>query len=171
MILVRHLPTSFNRKGLLQGKIDNSILPIFESERKEIEKNLKFINKHFSNPIILVSKYKRTQETASVYGFESYTIDERLNELDFGDYEGKEKSLLISEKPDWLTNPLNLRLGEELKSFNSRIIDFLSSRNKDEEIVIFGHGAFIRAAISITNFGSLSNMNQIEIKNNELVVL
>lgn len=171
MILIRHLPTSFNRKGLLQGKINNSILPIIESERKEVEKNLTFINKHFSNPRILVSEYKRTQETASVYGFESYTIDERLNELDFGAYEGKEKSRLISENPDWLTNPLALRFGEEIKFFNSRVIDFLSSRNKDEELVIFGHGAFIRAAISITNFGSISNMNQIEIKNNELVVL
>ena len=168
MILIRHLPTSFNKKGLLQGKIDNPILPISEKENKIIKKNLNFIRSTYSNPKIIVSELKRTQETALIYGFESYTIDTRLNELDFGSYEGKEKSLLIFENPDWLTTPLTLRFGEEMKSFNSRVVDFLESTKK-EELVVFGHGAFIRAAISISNYGCISKMNQIEIKNNQLI--
>ena len=168
MILIRHLPTSFNEKGLLQGKIDNSILPISEKEKKIIEKNLDFIKSTYKNPKILVSALKRTQETALTYGFESFIIDTRLNEFDFGDYEGKQKSLMVYENPDWLTSPLTLRFGEGMESFSTRVFNFLQSTKK-EDLVVFGHGAFIRAVISISNYGCISKMNQIEIKNNELI--
>jgi broad specificity phosphatase PhoE len=170
LTIIRHLPTEWNRKGLLQGKRDISIqFPIEEEQANEIEKN-KFVLDSCSYNRILTSELIRTQETATLYSYSNYTKDVLLNELDFGIYEGKEKVTLLRNEA-WLRSPRQLELGESLLSFERRIKNFLKKYKNDHHILVFGHGSWIRALLSIKELGTVDRMNTLTVKNNELVVV
>lgn len=173
MILIRHLPTSFNIKGILQGRIDNSILhPLSDNSKKDINRNLKIIDQIIQNPIVLTSELIRTKQTADEYGFKKKIEISKLNELNFGYFDGKPKSSLIKTHPAWITNPRSLKLGEDLINFEKRLLSFINEFIKDHDnYIVFSHGAVIRALISINKFGDISRMNSFKVKNNELIDL
>ncbi|MCH1626368.1 histidine phosphatase family protein [Fredinandcohnia quinoae] len=172
LILIRHLPTEWNKKGILQGKQDIAIMDLTEEYNKEIEKNNKIIAKHGPISTVVTSFLNRTQQTAMAHGYYTYQVDPLLNELDFGEFEGRDKSQLIEVHGDkWLYDPKQLILGERLSDFEIRVITFIEKYRNYKNVLIFGHGSWIRACVSYRHYGSIDNMNKIEIKNNELVVL
>jgi broad specificity phosphatase PhoE len=168
--LIRHLPTKWNIEGKLQGRrnisIDESKLEDF---RERIIENQNLLKEIEPFDVILASSLIRTMQTASVYGYVPST-EPLLDELDFGSYEGKAKKELIGDFHDmWYDNPENIILGEPLISLQERILLFLNKYRKYERVLVFGHGSWIRALISIEKFGSMKEMNQITLDNNELI--
>jgi broad specificity phosphatase PhoE len=172
IVLIRHLPTDWNKKGLLQGKRDVPINPITPNVWKQIHDNKQILNEIGPFDIVLTSTLKRTQQTAAAYGFTDYACEELLDELDFGSFEGIQKRQLIEKfQMEWFEHPRHLVLGEGLTDFENRIFAFLDKYASYHKILAFGHGSWIRAVASIHQIGNVNNMNQIVVENNAIIQL
>lgn len=168
--VIRHLPTEWNKNHKLQGYRDIKILPITESDQKEISENLKIL-KGQTFDYVLCSTLKRTQETAELYGYEP-KAEPLLNELDFGPFEGLSKEQLINRYGEtWIENPKEITLGESLINLENRIISFLGKYKDSSSLLVFGHGSWIRALKSYYQYGHINNMNKTIVKNNECISL
>ena len=91
--LIRHLPTEWNVNTWLQGRQDIEILPITDRDQLEIVKNQNNLSRLQPFDLILASTLKRTQQTAQMYGM-NVVIEPLLDELDFGEFEGRPKEEL-----------------------------------------------------------------------------
>lgn len=170
--LIRHLPTEWNQKGLLQGRKDIPLLPLTSHQSEQVNHNLELIKRKSQPKIILTSSLKRTQQTARLYGINNYEIESLLDEWDFGEFEGKPKKDLISTfGPLWHTDPRSIFLGESGENFEERICQFLQKYKDIPSLLVFGHGAWIRALLSYTRNGTINKMNQIHLDNNQCVTI
>jgi probable phosphoglycerate mutase len=163
--LVRHLATPWNAKGVLQGRKDISIDGVSggcECSQSKLPIGVK----------VFTSELVRTQQTAKVYGFSDYEINSLLNEFDFGDFEGRPKSdLLAWNDCAWRDSPSSVCLGESILHLKRRIFDFLSLYLEEPEILIFGHGCWIRLLYSCYLIGTEAIMNRLCIENGQVLVL
>ncbi len=170
--IIRHFPTNWNKKGYLQGKRDIPIsLPLSCESEKQMIENKQKLQQLPPFDYVFASELARTKQTAALYGYPSPIIEPLLNELDFGSFEGSTKKELIKAHKEWLASPLDLTLGESLCDFQQRIFTFLNKYKHAHSILIFGHGTWARAFASIQTAGTIKRMNQLEIKNNELVII
>jgi broad specificity phosphatase PhoE len=164
--LIRHLPTEWNKKNLLQGRRDISVSQVSEEVTKGIDKNQKILEELSPFDLVLASTLKRTHQTAQLYGYKCET-EGLLDELDFGPFEGIPKAKMIERYGDiWFENPKGLVLGESLKNFEDRIVQFLGKYKEFSNILVFGHGSWIRAMLSYAQCGHINNMNKVEVLNN-----
>ncbi|MFC4322770.1 histidine phosphatase family protein [Litchfieldia salsa] len=170
--VIRHLPTEWNQKGVLQGSRNIPILPLTSENQYEIDQNRKKLSQVEPADIVLTSSLIRTQETAENYGYTSFKIEPLLDELNFGEYEGVPKSTLLNDYPVlWTEEPKKLTLGESLIDFEKRVLRFIEVYNDYSNVIVFGHGSWIRALISIKTVGSINSMNKVKVKNNDLILL
>ncbi len=168
---IRHLPTPWNKRQLLQGKRDISISPVTEKLKSGIVQNQQGLGKIAPFDKVLASRLIRTRQTAHIYGY-SPEEEPLLNELDFGMFEGKEKQQLLSRFGDtWLYSPESLVLGEPLTDFKSRISSFLDRYNSYPNILVFGHGSWIRACLSLKKYGHINQMNQVTVPYNACITI
>lgn len=164
---IRHLPTDWNKKTWLQGKRDIRIAALTKNDCDEIKKNKKHLKTLAPFDLVLASTLTRTQETALLYGFEP-EVDHLLDELDFGPFEGVPKKRLVEElKLQWKDTPSEIKLGEPVLHLERRIKSFFQKYKSNKNILVFGHGAWIRAALSYVKYGNINQMNKIEVKNND----
>ncbi|WP_058529499.1 histidine phosphatase family protein [Legionella londiniensis] len=173
LYIIRHLQTDWNKKGLLQGSHDLSILPLAPDVAAAVQKQKKILEEK-SNvfDLVLTSSLCRTQQTALEYGFSNFSVEPLANELNFGKYEGKSRELLIKELGQkWFDDPRELILGESIHNLELRIRAFLEKYQHIGRLLIFAHGSWTRAMISFVRFGNLKMMNQVEVLNNQLVEL
>jgi broad specificity phosphatase PhoE len=168
---IRHLKTPLNKLNLLQGSLDIEEVILEYSDLLEISKIKKKLSLHdFSK--IYTSELKRTQITAEIYGFHQYEKCNFLNELSFGSFEGEEKNVFLKQVGEkWFSNPKETILSEEIFLLESNVISFLKSIKENDVVLIFAHGAFMRALVALIKTGKLENMNNLTIKNNELIEL
>ena len=167
LVVVRHLPTLWNSKGLLQGKRNESILQVNDKTAKELKNSLLEILEEQLPDVVLTSSLVRTQQTARTLGYDKFLIDSHLDELDFGNYEGcKREEFLKSNKDQWNNRPASLTLGEPVTNLKLRINALLEDYGDKNLIICFGHGAWMRALYSSVNHdGDINYMNQISIPN------
>lgn len=165
--LIRHLPTDWNKKSWLQGRKDITLSPLTDNDKKGILYNQELLKTLIPFDIILTSTLIRTQQTAKLYGYQP-VIEPLLDELDFGQYEGQSKEKLLEELGEnWIENPLEIVLGESIKNVEKRIKYFLNRYKTYSNILIFGHGAWIRAMLSYYHYGHINHMNKMIVNNNE----
>ncbi|MED1471034.1 histidine phosphatase family protein [Bacillus salipaludis] len=171
LTLIRHLPTEWNRKTWLQGRNDIEISQLTEEFQKGITENRLLLKKLAPFDLILASTLKRTHQTAQLYGYVP-EVEGLLDELDFGPFEGLPKEKLVEHNNRlWIEKPSELILGESLKSFEERIVLFLDKYHDLHNILVFGHGSWIRALISYIKHGHINEMNKITVKNNSCITL
>lgn len=170
IFLVRHLPTLWNSKGKLQGRADIPILPLDTDTKFQIDRNSDII-KYLDFETVLVSKLQRTSQTAKAYGFANFTEEPRLNEFDFGTYEGIEKTRMLSENPNWISQFSTVQFGESPNLFKNRLSNWLTGLDNTKNYLVFSHGAVIRALISISTHQDFDKMNQIHVSNNQMIIL
>jgi broad specificity phosphatase PhoE len=169
--LIRHLPTDWNRKKWLQGRKDIGISHLPKGFDQRIAFNQLLLNEMEPFDFVLASTLKRTQQTANLFGYK-FETESLLDELDFGPYEGLPKEKLIEEVGDkWFENPKELILGESITNLEERIRLFLDKYRKSANILVFGHGSWIRAMISYVQYGDINNMNKMTFGNNECLKL
>jgi broad specificity phosphatase PhoE len=169
--LIRHLPTEWNVNTWLQGRQNIKILPMTERDQLEMVKNQNNLIRLQPFDIILASTLKRTQQTAKMYGMNVVT-EPLLDELDFGKFEGRPKEELLRELGEsWLENPRELQLGESVIHLENRIVDFIKKYISYDNILVFGHGSWIRAFISLVQNGHINRMNRIHVPNNKCLTL
>nr|WP_295972191.1 histidine phosphatase family protein [uncultured Bacillus sp.] len=168
---IRHLPTEWNYVGKLQGRKDIEIMPVSIELLKGVRHNQQYLEKLAPFDLVLASSLQRTRQTAEIYGYE-YTAEELLDELDFGEFEGRPKEELMEQYgQQWLEDPGSIILGESLKQLEERIQTFLKKFKQHSNLLVFGHGSWIRAVISYTLHGHINNMNKVSVQNNACFTL
>ncbi|MBY0095626.1 histidine phosphatase family protein [Mesobacillus maritimus] len=169
--LIRHLPTEWNNKTWLQGRRDIEICPLSDEHRQGILENQKTLTIQSPFDIVLASSLVRTHQTAHLYGQQPET-ESLLDELDFGPFEGQPKKKLIDAIGTvWIEDPMSLSLGEDLVKLEDRIVQFLKKYRQYDNILVFGHGSWIRAISSYWKYGHINNMNKLTVANNECITL
>lgn len=125
---------------------------------------------------VYTSALIRSQETAKYLGFTNFTIDERLNELDFGDFKGLPLAETREKFPEVYQglekDKINYRYpnGESLMDLYLRIGDFLDEKVKEgEDILCFSHGIAIRTSLARV-LGDFSLLDKFWLENGSLTV-
>lgn len=169
--LIRHLPTEWNNRQKLQGRKDIELAPLTEAFQKELVQNQEHLKTLVPFDVVLASTLKRTHQTAQLYGYQAET-EGLLDELDFGPFEGLSKEHLISQCGDiWIEKPKELVLGEKVSNLEDRIILFLHQYKLYNNLLVFGHGSWMRAFLSYAEYGHINYMNKITIVNNQCITL
>ncbi|AWZ48032.1 alpha-ribazole phosphatase [Clostridiaceae bacterium 14S0207] len=150
--IVRHGYTDENHKGTYYGALDPGINKNGKKQCELIRKEIENIN--FDK--IYISSKKRAKETANLIvskKIEFYT-DKRLDERNFGVFEGKEYKYLMEnyskEYKEWEEDWINYKIpnGESHKDFSLRIYEFLDEilqiYKENDNILLVTHAGVIR---------------------------
>lgn len=154
LIFIRHPEVSWNKQQRYLGKTDIALNRQGKKQAKLISDYLK--NKNIS--AVYSSNLKRTCQSASViakYHSLSVRKDARLNEIDFGGWEGMTFNQIQKKYPrlvrKYLSDPLNTKIpeGESLLKFRNRVNKALEEILAQEKgtIVIISHAGVNRIII------------------------
>lgn len=159
--LIRHGETEHNKRKNFYGKLDVGLNEKGEKQSYKVGELLKDVK--FNK--IYISDRKRTRETAErileknkFYDKRKNIIykDERINEIDFGLFEGKSYeeigSLYPKEQEKWEKDWKNFSppKGESVVVFYNRVENFMKHIQKEEDgnYLIVTHGGVIRMIYS-----------------------
>jgi broad specificity phosphatase PhoE len=169
--LIRHGETDLNRKGIVQGSGVDSVL----NEWGEAQAAAFFdAYQHISFDRIYTSNLQRTHQ--SVQGFinqgiphESY---EGLNEISWGDREGKEpnigdRSYYMDLVQAWKSGDVSQRAegGEspvDVKNRQLKVLDIILSRPHERNVLIAMHGRAMRVFLTTMLNRPLEDMDLYE---------
>lgn len=154
--LIRHAKTQWNLEKKIQGKVDPGLCP----EGIEQVKNWTKIIKHVKRwDRIVVSGLRRTRETAEIIN-EKLNLpiekDHRLDEQDWGKWNGKTYRDLMAEQPEELEHQMDAgwnfcppegedRLSVLIRSLNA--FNDIAVRFPGQEILVVAHEGVIKALI------------------------
>ena len=128
---------------------------------------------------VYTSALIRSQETAKYLKFNNFTIDERLNEMDFGDFKGMKVRECYEKYADFYDkkskNPYSIKYpnGESIKDLIKRLDSFIKEKSNEhdkETILCVSHGIAIRAAL-FTILKDLDNFENFWLDNGSLSIL
>ena len=152
LYIVRHGQTDYNLKRIVQGRsINASLNETGNTQAKhffDAYKNIKF-------EAIYASSLLRSQQTIASFvdGKIPYYEDPLLDEISWGDYEGKapsaeKRSEFEAMLSKWDEGETDFRMpnGESADDLHNRVKDFLTdlAKTNDETILICSHGRTIR---------------------------
>lgn len=118
LAMIRHGPTVWNREKRLTGRSDIALAP---EGRTEIAGYT--VPKELRDAVWHVSPLRRARETARLIGANNPRIEERLIEMDFGDYEGR------------VLGELRRELGEKMAANEARGLDFQPPNGESPRMV------------------------------------
>lgn len=164
LICIRHGATQWNKERRYLGHTDIGLLQESLTELLPLKEALG--GREFRK--IFCSDLKRCRETLEwVYTTSTGQVvfDNRLREMDFGEWEGQTYDQLkhIPMYRNWLDNPQSVTPpgGESWGHFQERISDFLNSLtylvekySEDNQVLIVTHGGVIRQIAAMTIPGS-----------------
>ncbi|MBI1222855.1 MAG: histidine phosphatase family protein [Bacteroidetes bacterium] len=172
--LIRHGETEFNRLGIVQGSgVDSDLngTGLHQAER--------FFLSYRSHPFdrIYTSALRRTQQ--SVQSFLSsgipHTILPELNEISWGDYEGKESKAFWKQDyldmiEAWKNGNLEYRIpgGEnplELQTRQKIALQHILSRPNEEQVLVCMHGRAMKSFLCLMLDLPLNRMDEFEHQN------
>ena len=152
LIIVRHGQTQMNVEGIFFGKLDPGLN---EMGRVQSKKAGDILKKH-GYDAIYSSDLVRASETAELVNYLKLTIkfDKRLQEIDFGIFEGlsykeiKEKYPVECKKSknEWKT--FDFVTGESLERLQSRAVEFVESLDKTKNNLVVTHWGVINCILS-----------------------
>jgi broad specificity phosphatase PhoE len=151
IVLVRHGETDANRAGLLLGRADP---PLNERGRQQAAATAAAL-RHEVSPIVLSSPLARTRETAWEIGQATgapITIDDRLAELDYGDWDEQRVADLPHHTVErWRSDPTFAPPGgESLADLRARVAPVeveAFDQATDRSVIIVSHVSPIKAMI------------------------
>lgn len=147
--LIRHTKVNVE-PGVCYGQKDVELLESYPEELlavKEQIKDLEF-DAHYSSPL------SRAKTLATDLFEDAVTVDDRLMELNFGDWEGKAWDEIKDPFLDkWMDDFVNKKCsnGESFVMLHERVVQFLEDLKKLEHkhIAIVTHGGVIRTLQAI----------------------
>ena len=151
LFLLRH--TSLNvDNDIFYGQTDLDVSNSFDEEVKRIIEKLIKYNIDLENIRTFSSPLKRCVKLAKRVK-KKFQIDDRIKEMNLGDWEMKKMDSISKEKKkEWENNLLNFKIpnGESNKEFLDRLRDFLSDiLVYNEDLLIVCHAGSINGIISI----------------------
>lgn len=148
LYLIRHTKVDV-KPGVCYGHSDVDVASTFLSEANQIKNQIKEIqfDKVYSSPL------KRCKKLSEHLFNSDIIFDERLIELNFGDWEMKEwdkitDSEYVKWMSDYIYNPcLN---GESFQDLHKRTTEFINDIKKEnnKNMAIVAHGGSIRSIIT-----------------------
>jgi probable phosphoglycerate mutase len=148
---VRHGQTASNAGGQLQGRFDAPLTAEGEAQAARVANALSD-----ERPVrIITSPLARARTTADAIASRvgvAVEVDERLVELDYGDWDQKRLDEVPAEAwREWRANPAFAPPGgESLEAVTARVVDFCTARIaewRDELVVAVSHVSPIKAAV------------------------
>ena len=154
LIFIRHPETDWNKQKRYMGSTD---IPLNNKGKKQA----RAISGYFKNEnisVIYSSKLKRALETAKLIARPhnlKVKEDKRLNEINFGEWEGLTFEQIQKKYPvlarEYLSKPQNIKIpgGESFKEFKNSIKASLGEilAQEDGDVVIVSHGGVNRVII------------------------
>jgi broad specificity phosphatase PhoE len=146
LILVRHGRTEANASGLLQGRLDLPLDGVGRAQVAAMYTKVGTPDRVISSPLL------RARQTAEVFGV-PVEIDERWEELHYGEYEGRAMSDIGEDTwskwrhDDYFAPPG----GESLIELGARVRDAcegLMADARDHTVVVATHVSPIKAAVA-----------------------
>ena len=166
LVFVRHGLSSFNTKGLIQGRTDDSVLTNkgYEQAAKagEVLSKINF-DEIYSSPLKRAAETTNTI-TKSFNKKHNIIYDNNLLEVDLGSWSGLTMNEIKTKYPEtyniWRNDPENLTLKrsdnknyqpiqelfDQANNFISKIIKIYLEKN-DVNILVIGHNAILRCLI------------------------
>lgn len=153
--IIRHGETNLNALGVLQGRLDEplnqegrDLAVVTGQEMKDIH-----FDACYSSPLV------RAKETAEIVLKESgndipIIIEERIQEMDFGDMEGKKLTVMGETGKLFFTDSFRFPGfpgGDNVQQLCARTQDFLKellARDDDKTYLIATHGCALRAMLN-----------------------
>ena len=151
LFFLRH--TSLNVDiDVFYGQTDLDVSDRFEKEVKLIQKKIKNFNIDTDSIKVYSSPLKRCIKLTNRLT-ENYIVDERIKEMNLGDWEMKKMSSISEkEKLDWENNLLSFKIpnGESNNEFLKRLNSFLEDIFKlNEDALIVCHAGSINGMLSL----------------------
>lgn len=166
--LVRHTTPNIE-KGICYGQSDLGILDSFPAEVDQIHRQipLQEVSNVYSSPL------QRCKLLAKTFAKE-ITLDDRLKELNFGDWELRPWDCIHSNELDpWMEDFVNVQVpnGESYVMLQKRALDFFFSLNhqSDEKNIIVSHAGVMRSIISHIQNIDLKNSFNIKLEYGHVV--
>ena len=184
LYFLRH--TSLNVEiDVFYGQTDLDVSDRFEEEVKLIQKKIKNFNIDTNSIKVYSSPLKRCIKLTNKLT-ENYIVDERIKEMNLGDWEMKKMSSISKkEKLDWENNLLSFKIpnGESNNEFLKRLKSFLDDIFKfNEDALIVCHAGSINGMLSlltkepfdkmVKNYWELikhGSLSLIELKNESII--
>jgi len=147
--LIRH-PEVYNPNKLCYGQSEMPLEENFTVQFDWIKErlNLGGHSTYHSSPL------RRCSKLASYLSDDNFISDERLYDLDFGNWEMKEwNEIPLKEKNAWIVDFVNYKMknGERFIDLYDRAIDFyeeIISENTANDIIVVTHSGVIRSIIA-----------------------
>ena len=190
LVLVRHGLSSFNAKGLIQGRTDDSLLTNegYEQAHKA-GKALSKINfdKIYSSPLVRAAETAKTIKT-SLNKEQDIIFDKNLLEVDLNEWSGLKIDEIKNNFPEiypiWKNDPENLilkrsenktykpiqELFDQAKNFIEDILRIYLDKN-DVNILVVGHNAILRCLILLLMGKPNQGFRKIRLENASFSIL
>ena len=151
LFFLRH--TSLNVDiDVFYGQTDLDVSDRFEQEVKLIQKKIKNFNIDTNSIKVYSSPLKRCIKLTNKLT-ENYIVDQRIKEMNLGDWEMKKMSSISKkDKLDWENNLLSFKIpnGESNNEFLKRLKSFLEDVFKfNEDALIVCHAGSINGMLSL----------------------
>lgn len=152
LYVVRHGQTDWNARKVMQGNTDIPLNQVGVEQAMNIQKSLQneIIDICISSPLM------RAHETASIIcnNKVNIEIDERLEERELGELEGKTVDLYNSElywNYDLNSNDQGVERVQDLLARVTAFYNDLIKKHSNETVLIVAHGAVVRALHFVIN--------------------
>ena len=153
MLIVRHGRTESNRSGLLLGRADPHLDGVGVAQAAACAEWLGTVDRVVTSPL---RRAVATAHAIAAVGDVSIEIDERLIELDYGDWDGRPVAdVTADEWADWRADPSFAPPGgESLSALDVRVRDALSELGADDRArgarrtVVVSHVSPIKSAVA-----------------------
>lgn len=167
--LVRHTTPSLS-PGLIYGRFDVALEDTFPAELEIIKTKLP------ENPDIIYSSPSTRCTLLAQKINPVFTIDNRLSELDFGDWEGATwDTVNEADLKIWMDDFVNTIVpgGESMRQMSVRVLSFWSEliQSGYKKVVIVTHGGVIRLILAHLRNIELANAFDIKVTYGEVVFL
>jgi broad specificity phosphatase PhoE len=144
--LVRHGETEWSLSGQHTGLTDLPLTSAGEAQARRLRDRLKSISfaKVFSSPL------QRATRTCELAGYGSIAeLDHDLIEWNYGDYEGKKRDWILSQRPDWLIFRDGCPNGESPADVTARADRVISRIGRLRgNVLLFSSGHILRVLIA-----------------------
>lgn len=168
--LIRHTAPKIE-KGICYGQTNLDLRETFQDELSTVKSKLIDLDDNF---IVYSSPLKRCKFLADELSIQSTIIDNRLMELNFGDWEMKEwSSINRSQLDTWMNDFVNEPCpnGESYIQLHKRVSDFLEEVKvkKLPKVIIVTHAGVIRSIHSYINSIQLKNSFDLKVQYGEVL--